>query len=221
VERREVKPRVVTLAPAQVTALLAASEVYQAAYLRTLLGLGFRYGELTHTRLHDDLDLRDWTWRVQGRGPDARCGCVACAGRGWRPKSKHSTRSLHVPALDHTGQPLAVRAAVLRYLEHHPCQPGDYVFRNPRTDGPWKDTALADDFRRLCERAGVTYGARKARGVTIHATRHTCATELIRAGVGVPEVAALLGDTVEVVVGTYVHLTADDISRAIARSPNY
>jgi integrase len=73
----------------------------------------------------------------------------------------------------------------------------------------------------LCERAGVVYGARKPRGVTLHATRHTAATELIRAGVGVPEVAALLGDTVEEIVATYIHLSADDVSRAIGRGPNY
>ena len=44
---------------------------------------------------------------------------------------------------------------------------------------------------------------------TIHCLRHTYATRLISAGVDIVTIAALLGDTVSVVIKTYVHYSED------------
>ncbi len=208
VERGERTVRVVTAAPGEVLKLLAAAEIYQEAYLRVFVQFGLRLNELIHTRLHDDLDVRDWVWRIQGRGADNRCGCPDCQDEGWSPKSKQSWRTLHVPP----GHP--IRGAIEKYLRLHPAGPGDYVFRNPRTGNLWDSGRLEVDFKRVCERAGT-------RTFTPHALRHTCATELIRVGVRESVVAAQLGDTVDTIVKTYIHLKAEDLAAGVAQAPRY
>ena len=215
-EKSERTRRIVTASEEQVLALLAAAEIYQEAYLRAFLHLGFREGELIHTRMHADLEIPAWTWRIQRRGPDARCPCKQCQGRGWRPKTRRSVRTLLVPET-----PPALRGAILRYLEAYPCEPADFVFRNPRTGGVWHARALADDFAALCARAGVRYGRDVPGGITLHTLRHTCATELIRRGVRESVVAALLGDTVQTIVNTYVHLTPEDLADGVREGPAY
>ena len=217
VEPRERSRRVTTLPEDAVLRLLAAAEPYQQAYLRAFLHLGLRRGELIHTRLHDDLDVRDWIWRIQGRPPDPRCGCPSCrSDRGWQPKSRRSRRVLLVPEV-----PEQLRAAITEYLRLHPAEPGDFVFRNPRTGEVWSESRLEEDFETLCRRAGVRYGARAPGGVTLHSLRHTCATELVRRKVRESIIAGLLGDTVQTIVSTYIHLTPEDLAAAVAQGPSY
>ncbi len=213
-------PRIVTASPDQVLRLLAAAEPYQEAYLRAFLQLGLREAELIHTRRHLDLDLRDWRWRIQPRAPDPRCRCLKCRGKGWSPKTSRSIRKLRVPGkVDGEANPL--RAALARYLELHPCEDGDFVFRNPRTGDVWTAGKLDQDFYRLCDRAEVPWGTKTPGGLTIHSLRDTCATELVRRGVRESVIARLLGDTVETIVEWYVHLTDDDIADGISRGPSY
>lgn len=216
VARRERGKRVTTATDAQMVALFAAGEVYQQAYLRALAHLGLREAELVHTRLHTDLDVNEWVWRIQPRGSDGACGCPDCSGAGWRPKSKLSHRILSVPS-----DPPQLRAAILRYLDLYPCQPGDFVFRNPRTDRVWSARRFDRDFETLCERAGVRHGSRTAGGLTPHIIRHTCATALLRSGVDSAVVAALLGDTLKTIAETYLHITTDDLAAAVRRGPRY
>lgn len=217
VERRERQKRVVTVAQPSVLRLIAAAEPYQEAYLRAFLHMGFRRAELMHTRLHDDLDLRDWRWQVQGRLSDARCGCPSCQSEtGWQPKSKRSVRTLLVP-----DQPEPLRGVIARYLDLHPAEPGDFAFRNPRTNRVWDEGRLEADFATLCKRADVRYGARVPGGITLHALRHTCATELVRRGERESIIAALLGDSVDTIVEWYVHLNPQDLADAVSRGPRY
>lgn len=210
----ETRARPKTASDDEVRALLAGAQLYQIAYLRAFLHVGLRLTELTHTRLHDDLDPERWEWAIQARGPNPACRCPQCRAGGWSPKTRLGTRTFHVP-----DAPPEIRETILAYLEAHPCSPGQPVFRNPRTGGHWDDHALQRDFAELCTLAGVTYG--RGAGVTIHTLRHTCATNLVRAGVRESVIAALLGDTVETVVTTYVHLTPDDLADAIRRAPRY
>lgn len=217
VQRRERRRRVTTASEQQVVRLLAAAEIYQAAYLRSLLHLGLREDELVHTRLHDDLDVSTWTWRIQPRPPDPRCPCLNCQSpRGWRPKSKRSHRTIEVPA-----DPPQLREVITRYLAAYPVEEGDFVFRNPRTGRVWDAGRFDADLEALCRRADVRYGAKVAGGITAHVLRHTCATALVRAGVRESVIAALLGDTVQTVVNTYIHITAADVAKAIQRGPRY
>lgn len=213
VQRRTSRPRVVIVKPRQAERLFAAAELYQAAYLSALLYLGLREDELTHTRAHLDLDMDEWEWRIQPRGPDPRCGCLDCRSEGWRPKSERGHRLIMVP----DG---GLRTAIRRYLDAYPVDEG-FVFRNPRTGGPWYPNAFDADVKALCERAGVTYGRDVAGGITAHAFRHTCATNLLKAGVRESVIAMLLGDTVESVVRNYLHPSAADVLHAIEKGPAY
>ena len=213
IERYKSRPRVVTVKPRQVDRLFAAAELYQTAYLSALLHLGLREDELAHTRIHLDLDLQEWEWHVQPRGPDPRCACIDCQGPGWRPKSERGHRVIPVPEG-------ALREAIQRYLDACPIDEG-FVFRNPRTGGPWYGNAFDTDVKNLCKRAGVTYGRDVAGGITAHAFRHTCATNLLKAGVRESVIAMLLGDTVGSIVRTYLHPSAADMLHAIEKGPAY
>lgn len=199
----------------QVRALLDAAQLYQLAYLRAFLHLGLRADELIHTRLHDDLDTTLWLWRVQARGPDPRCRCLQCRGPGWSPKSKRGHRRFDVPA-----EPAPLREALTAYLEAVPAAPGDFVFRRP-SGRMWSYGMLSRDFSLLCKSAGVPYGRGKPGAVLIHGLRHTCATNLVTRNVRESIIAALLGDTVQTVVTTYIHLTAADIAAGISMGPAY
>lgn len=216
VEAYERRPRVATASEAQVIAMLMHAEIHQAAYLRAFLHLGLREDELIHTRLHLDLDPETWLWRIQGRGPDDRHGCVQCQGSGWTPKAKHSWRTLLVPE-----RPPELRGALLEYLEAYPAEAGDFVFRNPRTGRPWDAGRLDADFKALCQRAEVTYGRKVPGGITLHDLRATCATRLVQARERESVIAALLGDTVQTIVTTYVRLTEKDTADAVSRGPRY
>lgn len=216
VQKYERRPRIVTAAEKQAVSLLANAEIHQSAYVRVFLHMGLREDELIHTRLHLDLDPATWLWRIEGRGPDDRHGCPQCKRSGWTPKSKRGWRTLLVPS-----KPEGLRRAILDYLEAYPCEPGNFLFRNPRTNQPWDAGALDRDFKALCERAGVIYGRKVSGGITLHDLRATCATRLVQAKERESVIAALLGDTVETIVSTYVRLTEDDTARAIENGPGY
>lgn len=207
-------PRPETASDAQVEALLTSANTYQEAYVRALVQLGLRQGELRHTRLHLDLDVDTWTWRIQPRGSTEKCGCPACGARGWRPKTAKSKRELLVP------KGIGLRSAIERSLEAYPANEGDFVFRHPEGRA-WLSKTFREDFRRLCERAGVRYGQNVDGGITPHTLRHTCATNLIRSGVDSSIVAAILGDSVETVVRTYIHLEPEDLAAGVARGPRW
>lgn len=214
VEAFERKGRPETASDDQVRAILAHANVYQEAYVRPLLQLGFRQGELRHTRLHVDLELESWAWRIRRRPPTDDCSCRACRSGGWKPKTKRSRRTVIVP------EGRKVRSAIVAYLDAYPAEEGDFVFRRP--DGrPWTGRDLGRDFRRLCEQAGVKYGQRVDGGITLHTLRHTCATNLIRSGVDSSIVAAILGDTVQTVVKQYIHLMPEDLAKGVAKGPAF
>lgn len=218
------KARVVTLELEEVMALFRAAEGYQRAYLRMFLHVGLRAGELRHLRLGKDLDVKSWLMKIQGRRKDKRCGCVQCREEGWKPKSHRSRRTIAIPS-----EPRQLRQAILEYLDEYPCNPGDFVFRNPRTGGVWTDVALRLDFMSLCERAGVDYGRisdddateEDEDSATLHSLRHTCATALVRAGVRESIIAHLLGDKLETIVEYYIHLDSQDTEMAIQNGPAY
>lgn len=219
-----VAPRIVTASEDQVRALFAAAEIHQRAYLRAYLHLGFRRDELRHTRLHTDLNPDTWLWRIQPRGPDRRCRCLQCRGTGWKPKGwprlKRAKRTLLVPELPPEGGDV-LRSAIAEYLELYPAEPGDYAFRNPRTNEVWSVSSLTRDFEALCKRADVRYGTNEPGGLHLHALRHTAATNLIRSGVDSAIVAAILGDTVDTIVTNYLHLTDADLAAGIAKGPAF
>lgn len=208
----------------QIRALLAVAEPYQEAYLRALVHLGLRAGELQHTRLGMDLDVETWIWKVQARLKDARCTCLQCRigegdrpeDEGWSPKNANGHRSFHVPE-----QPAGLRRAIVRMLDLYPVERGGFVFRNPRTDRVWVARSLTEDFSSLCRRAEVPYGRDAAGGIVLHDLRHACATNLVRRGVRESMIAALLGDTVKTVVDTYINPSAHDLGAGVSQGPAF
>lgn len=75
------------------------------------------------------------------------------------------------------------------------------------------DAAWRTGVSRYLASSGAVVGQRRrvlARGWNIHRLRHTAASGWLRAGIDVVRVAAWLGDTVEVVTKTYLHLMPDD-----------
>ncbi len=216
IEQRETHARTVTASGSQALSLLRNAEIHQRAYLRAFLHLGLRKDELVHTRLHLDLDTDTWIWRIQPRDVDPRCGCPKCCGQGWTPKVSRSHRTIHVP-----DTPAALRAGILEYLESYPAEPGDFVFRNPRTNRVWDEKAISDDFRALCNRSRVRYGRDVPGGLVIHDLRATCATELDKAGVSLKVIAALLGDSADTVMNKYLRVKPAEISDGISRGPHY
>jgi integrase len=217
VSARDKAIRVRVLTPDEVIRLLRCAEPYQEAYLRSFLHLGLRHGELTHTRLGVDLDVNAWIWEISNdHPPDERCSCAPCRDTGWSTKNKNAPRTIHVP-----DEPAAIRASIKRYLNLFPAQPGDCVFRNPRTGRPWVDRSLHEDFSALCERAGVPYGEKVRNGVVIHSLRHTCATQLLRSDVEISYVADLLGDKIDTIKKYYLHLNPHDLGSAVRKGPRY
>lgn len=206
----------------EVGALLQVAEPYQEGYLRPIIHLGLRDGELIHTRYGLDLDLDRWLWKICDHPKDDRCNCLQCRPptegsdkvEGWTPKNSNGYRVLHLPE-----RPAGLRRAILRMLAMYPVDRGDYVFRNPRTGRIWVVRSLQEDFAALCKRAGVMYG--RENGIVLHDLRHVCATNLVRSGVDVVRVANILGDTVKTVVDTYVNLDAYDLGQSVSQGPAY
>lgn len=202
----------------QIRSLLAAAELYQLAYVRAFVHLGLRADELVHTRYHTDLDVGTWHWTVQARPPDPRCTCLQCrkGASGWSPKTKRSHRSFWVPP-----SPEPLRETIEAYVEVREPAEGDFLFHNPRTGRLWTYGSLARDFQRLCDDAGVRYGQNVPGGITLHVLRHTCITGLVRAGVRESVISELVGNTVQEIVRTYVHLTPEDIGGEVSKGPSY
>jgi integrase len=71
-------------------------------------------------------------------------------------------------------------------------------------------------FNRLWRKAWRAAGVDPERGRQngCHVQRHTAASAWLSAGLGLPKVAAYLGDTKEVVLGAYAHFMPDDDDRA-------
>jgi len=83
----------------------------------------------------------------------------------------------------------------------------DYVFVNPKTNGPYGDVKNA--FNAACERA-------KIEGLRFHDLRHTFATRLVQAGVDIITVKELLGHSSVRVTERYTHSNKDSKHRAVS-----
>lgn len=165
--------------------LLARSrkELQFASYLQIAIcaKTGTRVGEMLGlTRDCVDLENLEITINKQwGRIKPESPGVLT----GFMPcKTHRSNRTIPIP------QSLADEIAV--YLQVHPVNFDSRLFTR----------------RSSC---GISRIVRNYTGRGIHCLRHTYATKLIAAGTDVKTVAALLGDSVETVLNTYVSYTED------------
>jgi integrase len=134
-----------------------------------------------------------------------------------RPETTKSRRQRTLPLSD-------AMLAMLRTLQTtHACVLGrlplatDAVFRTP--DGSvWcaPSNNLGRLLRRNLLRAGIKRVDVEGRGVDLHSLRHTCASRLVRRGVGIVHIARLLGHSdIRVTERNYSCVEVDDLRAAL------
>jgi integrase len=83
-------------------------------------------------------------------------------------ESKRNREVPMTPALVALAEAQVARFASDRWMTPSPLEPTEHFSRN----------AFAEQFRRIVEAAGLTFGARDASGVTVHTLRHTFASHI-------------------------------------------
>ena len=163
------------------------------ALLAVLYGTGYRRGEVVR------MNLSDW---------DVEEGILKCDGRktGWERQ---------VPSAE------LVARCVESYLPHrvnhlHRLRVFEETALFVNREGErMKPEAVSRAIHRLAERAGVSLS-------TLHQFRHSCATDLLEAGVRLPEVQKILGHRVISTTLRYTHISDPKRREAIERQPlNY
>lgn len=189
--------------------------------------LGLRPGEPPHLRYMDDvrpLDEGDgYQVDIQGgRDPDPRCGCtLCCSSKGWAPKNGPRTYYLDreidairliTPLCDHIDRWIAMRDPA----------PGDLLIPSPadpnqawsNQDMNRKFHAIADELREAGVCPQLVTGRDEPRGLTMHSWRHTCASEMLEAGVPHALAAEWIGDELEEFKDTYGRPKPSEVARA-------
>lgn len=179
------KRKVGVFSPDEVRRVLAAAPRHRLGVLAALgLLTGARFAELLALRW-PDADLGAKTLTIDK-------ALYPVAGRGWKakgPKSQRGYRTLDLPEL------------ALRALRHHRQRwQGDDALPiittakgvSPSSGSAWRA------WRAILGDAEVPRRP-------FHATRHTFASSLLAAGVGVTVVAKCLGDRLETLISTYSH----------------
>lgn len=164
---------------AQVNAIIADVENRPAlaAYLRLMATIGARPGELCALQWeHFDRDRS--TIAVS-----ASVGRDRVITNGKNGEMGHRTVELDLPT--------ATRLARVPRVVGVP-----WIFSF--NAAPWRPEYPSLEFRRSCERLGFA-------GIRLYDLRHFAATESIKAGVPITEVAAMLGDRADTVMRVYAH----------------
>lgn len=147
-------------------------------------------------------------------------------GTGIRASECASLRNHHVD-LKHLAITVHGKGGNERVIPLNP-QLGSLLdtYANKRGPAPATAPFFRSRFGRLLSRGGVyervrTWGKRSRIGVTLspHRIRHTFATHLVRAGVGLITIRDLLGHRLITSTQVYLHVTADDLRAAAARHP--
>lgn len=180
----------------ELRALIAATVPPMRAQYATLAFTGIRVGEFMalppeHVQVPHVLSIGPWG--------------------DWSPKNDRGVRDI----------PLHATELVPLLEEYAEGWAGDrHFFINPNTGDGWSYASFASRMRADVRAAGMTYGQRvrgvlQPDGVTPHTFRHTLATWLCQNDVQLTKIAAILGDTVEVVAAHYAHHLPTDLDRAI------
>jgi integrase len=88
-----------------------------------------------------------------------------------------------------------------------------FVFPNPKGDGHRYD--YSKTFRRVAKELGLTYGQGVDNGFTMHATRHTATTRMLRAGNDVSSVQEIIGHSDRTMTLVYSHASAETRRKAV------
>lgn len=186
--------------------------------------LGLRPGEATHIRWLDDVvplpDGNGYEVRLEGgRGRDQRCGCLQCQSKkGWSPKNG-PRRYVLDRRYDDLGWITETCDALDAWLRIRKPERGDFIF--PDSDD-WEramsNGKLNKGLHDVAARAGIVTGLGERGSKTFHSLRHTCASELLEAGITHPHAAYWIGDTLRVFHATYGRPTDEAMAKAIFSS---
>lgn len=104
--------------------------------------------------------------------------------------------------------------------ERYRARTSRFVFPNPDGTRPRYDYTRT--FSRVARALGLPYGQQNPYGFTMHSTRHTATTRMLRAGHDVASVQEIVGHSDRTMTLIYSHATADTRKRAVeslARGP--
>ena len=183
------------LAPAETAALLAAPDTSTTigrrdhALLLTAIQTGLRVSEFTALRCHD---------LTFGTGANAYT-----LGKGRRER--------RTPLTPTTARLLKA------WLHHRRAQPEDPVFTTGR-GGPLSTDAVEDLVDKHVTTAAAVCASLTTKRVTPHTLRHTCAMNLLGAGVDLATIALYLGHANTRATEIYLHADLALKERALART---
>lgn len=183
------------LTPDETTAVLAAPDRDTAlgrrdhALLLTAVQTGLRVSELTALRRHD---------LAFGTGANAYT-----LGKGRRER--------HTPLTPATAKLLS------KWLNDRRAEPDDPVFATQR-GGPLSTDAVADLLDKHVTTAGTVCASLQTKRVTPHTLRHTCAMNLLTAGVDLATIALYLGHANTRATEIYLHADLTLKERALAKT---
>ena len=193
--KRRTAPIVSFLAPDETTALLAAPHRdtplgrRDHALLLTAVQTGLRVSELTALRCRD---------LTSGTGANAYT-----LGKGRRER--------HTPLTPGTAKLLN------KWLDDRHAEPDDPVFAT-RTGGRLSTDAVADLLDKHVTAAGMVCASLATKRVTPHTLRHTCAMNLLAAGVDLATIALYLGHANTRATEIYLHADLTLKERALAKT---
>ncbi|MHB1169863.1 MAG: tyrosine-type recombinase/integrase, partial [Longimicrobiales bacterium] len=207
--------------PDEMCALISAARGMWYYILVIARRLGLRPGELPHLRWMEDVfsleNGRGYVIDIQGgRTRDVRCGCRQCRSQnGWSPKNGPRRYFLDREH-DRFGWITEVCDALDGWLQLRNPSRGDLIFPDP---SDWRramsNQKLNSGLHDIATRVGIVTGLSERGGRTFHSLRHTCASELLEAGVTHPHAAYWIGDTLDEFTNTYGRPTDEGMVRAI------
>lgn len=213
--------------PREADALIEEAEPQVEMLFRLSRRLGTRPGEPPHLRWEDDVrPLQDGDgYRIEiqgGRGRDPRCSCPqCCSSEGWAPKNGPRTYVLN-REFDEIGWVTPLCDVLDRWLMMLRPDPGDFILPAPTNrERGWLNQELnqalhdtADRVRESGTIPNLQTGQKSPRRLTMHSWRHTCASEMLEAGIPDTMAADWIGDSLKEFRETYGKPDPREVARA-------
>lgn len=177
------------------------AQKYQVMYYLTLY-LGFRRQEICALKW-SDFNFRNKTLTV-----NRTATLVKGEGTVVKPLGKNDDAKSTLPITDSMIEMLQKYKNYSFFEKKRLEINTDYLFYQNNGDVMSLSTPT-HWFKSFCERLGINTK------ITLHSVRHTCATDILHRGVDIATVAAILRDSVETVVKTYIHTDEHDKRAAV------
>ena len=171
--------------------------ILQAPLWRALLFTGARWSEMTSTRWAD-FDDKERTLTL-------------------RPETTKSKKMRVIPLVETVVDDLLRLREIHIFIYGREPKASEHLFLGPRGKPVINSYRRAlYRFEALCAEAGIDQVDEMGRKIDIHSLRHSFASALGRAGVGLTQAQALLGHSdPKLTASLYTHLTAPDLRAAV------